>query len=284
MVAKADKAEMSDNAQHSIDRILLRDHVVHAEIGAYQGERGRRQRLRFSIFVDVTPTRAGDDVDRIVSYDLLTEAIATELAAERVNLVETLAERIAARVLAPETAVAARIMIEKLDLGPGALGVEIVRHRRDVHPECADPVRPGVCFMSNAAIADAGLSRWLDRRAGVPTILCVGLPDVIRPRVTLPAPQHRIDLLAIEQNAWILAARDARCIVRQTRTELEWAAGRGEVSVWAPSKLVLDIAGAPGPDGPQLASWLAKVLDAKSLCYVGVDAPPGVDAAREDIA
>lgn len=275
---------MSENARRSINRILLRDHVVQAEIGAYQGERGRQQRLRFSIVVDVVPARAGDDVDRVVSYDLLTEAITAELAAQRLNLVETLAERIASRVLAPEAAVQARIMIEKLDIGPGALGVEIVRHRDEVHPERAEQVRPRVCFLSNAAIESNGLTRWLDDRAGTPTILCVGLPDGGVQRTDSAGPQRRINLLAIGQTAWVLAGRDARCIVRETRTELEWAAQRGELSVWAPSKLVLDVPGAPAPEGRHLAAWLAEVLDAESLIFVGDEVPPGVNAVREDIA
>ncbi len=43
---------------------------------------------------------------------------------------------------------------------------------------------------------------------GRPVVLTVGLPDLPRP-VTGHAPtQRRVDLLAIEQNAWTLAARD----------------------------------------------------------------------------
>ena len=67
-----------------LDRISLRDHVVSAEIGAFEQERGLTQRLRFQIVVEVRPLGdAADDVDRILSYDRLTEAVATELAAER---------------------------------------------------------------------------------------------------------------------------------------------------------------------------------------------------------
>ena len=40
-----------------------------------------------------------DDVDKILSYDKVTGAISDEVFAERVNLLETLAERIADRVL-----------------------------------------------------------------------------------------------------------------------------------------------------------------------------------------
>ena len=82
------------------DRISLRDHVVEVEIGAFQQERGTRQRIRFNVVVEVRPHPAPleDDVDRILSYDRITEAIAAELASERLNLLETLAERVAERI------------------------------------------------------------------------------------------------------------------------------------------------------------------------------------------
>ncbi|HSF64625.1 MAG TPA: dihydroneopterin aldolase, partial [Paracoccaceae bacterium] len=95
------------------DRISLRDHIVEADIGAFQKERGHRQRLRFNVVVEVRPNPdpLADDVDRILSYDRITEAIADELAAERLNLLETLAERVAERVLAEPQAMRAFVRI-----------------------------------------------------------------------------------------------------------------------------------------------------------------------------
>jgi len=51
--------------------------VVEADIGAFQHERGVPQRLRFDVVVEVRP-EAGpldDDVDRILSYEKIIEAI-----------------------------------------------------------------------------------------------------------------------------------------------------------------------------------------------------------------
>ena len=109
------------------DRISLRDHVVEVEIGAFQQERGTRQRIQFNVVVEVRPQPQplDDDVDKILSYDRITEAIAAELAAERLNLLETLAERVAERILAEPQAMRAFVRVEKLDRGPGKLGVEI---------------------------------------------------------------------------------------------------------------------------------------------------------------
>ena len=124
-----DARSRATGGEHPLDRISLRDHIVEVEIGAFQQERGTTQRVCFNIVVEVRPldTRIDDDVDRILSYDRVTEAIATELAAERLNLLETLAERIAERILLEPQAERVFVRIEKLDRGPGALGVEIVR-------------------------------------------------------------------------------------------------------------------------------------------------------------
>jgi len=266
------------------DRISLRGHVVEAEIGAFQQERGRRQRLRFDVVVEVRP-EAGpltDDVDRILSYDRITEAISHELEAERINLLETLAERIAERLLLEDRAMRVFVRVEKLDRGPGALGVEIVRTRGQVSPlaaqELAAPApHPLIVHMSNAAIAAPHLPRWLDalEGAGRPVILTVGAPDAAAPEAGAPAAQRRIDLLAIEQNAWALAARDRRCLVVGTRTEIDWAMKHGQMIVWAPSKLVLDTAGAPGSaaDPLALAAWFAGEMAADELIVLGGAAP-----------
>ena len=89
------------------DRISLRDHIVDVEIGAFQSERGSKQRVCFNIVVEVKPFhyKIEDDVDRILSYDKVTEAITIELNVERLNLLETLAERIADRILVEPQAI-----------------------------------------------------------------------------------------------------------------------------------------------------------------------------------
>lgn len=277
-----DRAEASASADPR-DRISLRDHVVEADIGAFQQERGHKQRLRFNVVVEVRPVTGplDDDVDRILSYDRITEAIAAELAAERLNLLETLAERVAERVLAEPAAMRAFIRIEKLDIGPYALGVEIVRSRAEVPVRQTDDsqaaVHPLVVYLDNEAIADPGFSARLDalQAEGLPLILAVGLPDFPRPQTGHKPTQRRIDLLAIEQNAWALAARDPRCVVVATRTEIDWAMKRGQTVVWAPSKLVLDAVDGPQGTAPvTLALWLAETMAATALIVHGEVAVP----------
>ena len=267
------------------DRISLRDHIVNVEIGAFQAERDVTQRVCFNVVVEVAPLTGvvDDDVDRILSYDRVTEAIAAELAAERLNLLETLAERVADRILIEPQAMRVFVRIEKLDRGPGALGVEIVRAREGAaiaQDAAQEAPQPRVVYLSNAAIASDRLTGWLDQLAASaqPVILCVGPADIAAPRAGDEKAQRHIDLLAIEQNAWVLWARDPRCAVVGSRTELDWAMKNGQISIWAPARIVLDAVdgpAAPPSAAPALAAWFAESSAAGELVLIGADRPEG---------
>ncbi|MEM1074564.1 MAG: dihydroneopterin aldolase [Pseudomonadota bacterium] len=280
-----------------LDRISLRDHIVEVEIGAFQAERGVTQRVCFNVVVEVQPLTGpiDDDVDRILSYDKVTEAIAYELADERLNLLETLAERVAERILLEPQAMRVFVRIEKLDRGPGALGVEIVRARgaRTAPRSEDDMLEPELVYLSNCAIASPHLKGWIDQLedAGRPLIICVGASDTLAPQIDHKMAQRRIDLLAIEQNAWVLASKDNRCVVVSTRTELDWAMKNGQTCVWAPSKIVLDAVDGPSAqprDAVALAAWFAATFGAREMLVIGAELPQrssvplrtlGVDAA-----
>ena len=289
--AHPEERSLASAAADPRDRISLRDHVVEVEIGAFQKERGTRQRILFNVVVEVRPAPQplDDDVDRILSYDRITEAIAEELSAARLNLLETLAERVAERILAEPQAMRAFVRIEKLDIGPYKLGVEIVRSRAEAALKVVgqdgkeSALHPLVVFLDNAAIAAPDIGARLDalQALGLPVILTVGLPDLSRPRTGHKPTQRRVDLLAIEQNAWVLAARDPRCIVMATRTEIDWAVRRGQMMVWAPSKMVLDATDGPNGHEPvALALWLAEQMAAERLIVHGTVALPAGSRVR----
>ncbi|AEI93054.1 dihydroneopterin aldolase [Roseobacter litoralis] len=266
-----------------LDRISLRDHIVEVEIGAFQAERGVTQRICFNVVVEVQPLTGviDDDVDRILSYDRVTEAIAGALADERLNLLETLAERVAERILLEPQAMRAFVRIEKLDRGPGALGVEIVRSTSTLNaaPEAESAsVRPELLYLSNEAIASPNLKTWIDQleKSNRPVVFCVGASLTRAPQINHRMAQRRIDLLAIEQNAWVLASKDDRCVVVSTRTELDWAMKNGQSSVWAPSKIVLDAVDGPSAqprDAVALAAWFAATLGAREMVVIGAALP-----------
>ncbi len=266
------------------DRISMTEHLREVEIGAFQQERGITQTIRFDVVVEVETRAEGatDDVDRILSYDTIVEAIDAALAAERVNLLETVAARIADHILAHPLAARTYVRIGKLDRGPYVLGVEIVRDappgRRRLSLLAKDAPHPKVVFLSRDAIDRPDLGTLLDRleTMGAPLILCVDRPRRDAPTAAHAMPQRRIDLLAIEQAAWVLAARDKRCVVVDSRTELDWAMRHDRISVWAPSKLVLDAQDGPGDDVTDpvaLCVWLAGAFEASEVLMFG--APPG---------
>ncbi len=273
----SERAEASATAPY--DRISLRDYVVEVEIGAFQAERGHLQRVRFNVVVEVSPLTGpiDDDVDRILSYDRVSEAIAAELEAERINLLETLAARVAERILLEPQAERVFVRIEKLDRGPYSLGVEIVRTRDGDQPAGQAHVavpHPRVVYLTNAALASDNLAGWIDQGAALdaPLVICVGAAETQAPQAAHPLAQRRIDLLAIEQNAWVLAARDPRCKVVGTRTELDWAMKNGQICIWAPSKIVLDAVDGPSAtprDAQALACWFAAEMEAKEMVVIG---------------
>ena len=222
------------------DRIHLRDYTCAAEIGAFAEERGRAQRLRVAVTADlaVSVAEAGDDVDRILSYDVLVAAVEGALAARRHDLVESLAEDIAARVLAHPAAALAEVTVEKLDRGPFALGVTLARRGTAA-------ARP----------APAGLTIAVEGH-GDAAILVPATPG-------LPLPEGgdrlRMEWLALDQQALALGTRLNRPVV-DSRTEIAALAAAGRPLVWAPSRMARAALGLDTAEPQALARWLATEL------------------------
>lgn len=139
-----------DDVEGPLDRIHVRDLVLPVSIGAYKSEHDRQQRVRFDVIAELRrQARTSDDMRNVFSYDLIIDTI--RLLAERghVALVETLAENIAGEVLHHPQVVRVHVKVEKLDIGPGAVGVEIVRERaretatvRELFPTSLPPIDP----------------------------------------------------------------------------------------------------------------------------------------------
>lgn len=119
-------------------RVLVRALVVACAIGVHAHERGARQRVRVDVEVDVACEEGplGDSITNVVSYETIVEGIRTIAGRGHINLVETLADRIADLCLADARARRARVRVEKLDIYPDAAGVgaEVERRRADAPP------------------------------------------------------------------------------------------------------------------------------------------------------
>ncbi|WP_428396122.1 dihydroneopterin aldolase [Lichenicoccus sp.] len=116
-------------------RVYLRAMVLQAAIGIYPHEHGVTQRVRIDISfgVDDGPGLdvGRDDLSRTVSYERVVLLVRRIVTGGHVRLVETLAERIAAGVLADRRIRVIRVAVEKLDVFDEieAVGVEIERRQ-----------------------------------------------------------------------------------------------------------------------------------------------------------
>ncbi len=111
------------------DCVFLKDYVAPVEIGAYAHEHGHTQRVRFNVEAEVARVNGCDDMRSIFSYDVIMDAIKMILAGGHIELVETIAERLAESVLLHERVRSVTVQVEKLDVAPGAVGVRIRRAR-----------------------------------------------------------------------------------------------------------------------------------------------------------
>lgn len=113
------------------DRIFVEDMVLDCAIGVYPEEQGVTQKVAFTIEAFVAPSvRARHDaLAEVPSYDsVVMGAIKTVAGSGHINLVETMAERIAEKILEEPRLVSVMVRVIKLENGPRR-GVEIVRAR-----------------------------------------------------------------------------------------------------------------------------------------------------------
>ncbi len=135
------------NAAHAEgprDRIFVRELILPVHVGVYPEEQGITQKVGFSIEAIVRPDVQSkhDQIAEVPSYDNLINAVKDVTGSGHINLVETMAERIAEHILSDERIAAVRVRVEKLEREPEAVGVEIVRPRGGLrHAEFTGSVR-----------------------------------------------------------------------------------------------------------------------------------------------
>lgn len=121
------------DADSLVRHMFIRDMVLEGQIGIYKHEIGKTQRV--CINVDMAVREGGksrsDRLDDVVDYGVVADKIRAMVASGHVNLVETLAERIADICLSDPRVDAVRVRVEKLDIFADAesVGVEIERAR-----------------------------------------------------------------------------------------------------------------------------------------------------------
>jgi dihydroneopterin aldolase len=112
-------------------RVFVRDLVVPCSIGIYPREKGLRRRVRVNAELVVAEAISGnDDFAEAVNYETVVAGIKGIAEAGHINLVETLADRIATLCLADPRVAFVRIVVEKLDVYPETESVGVVLERR----------------------------------------------------------------------------------------------------------------------------------------------------------
>lgn len=116
----------------ALRRVFVRDLLVTTRIGVYRREKKAAQRVRINIelLVPETGRPLNDRLANVVDYEAIVTGVRALADDGHVNLVETLAERIATLCLRDPRVQTARVRVEKLDVLPdaAAVGVEIDRH------------------------------------------------------------------------------------------------------------------------------------------------------------
>jgi len=127
--------------------VFLRNMVVLASVGVHGFEHEARQRIRINIDLAVTDDGAApqsraapsfrsavgrDDLSRVVDYEHIATQTRAIIAAGHVQLIETLAERLAQSCLQDPRIRTVRVRVEKLDIFDDieAAGVEIERQNQ----------------------------------------------------------------------------------------------------------------------------------------------------------
>jgi dihydroneopterin aldolase len=98
-----------------LDRITVTGIEVFAHHGVLPHERelGQRFVIDLVLELDLAPAAASDDVADTVHYGELAADVAALVAAEPVDLIETVAERVASRCLADPRVTATEITVHK---------------------------------------------------------------------------------------------------------------------------------------------------------------------------
>lgn len=120
------------SAERAIRHVFIRNLELPAQIGVYHHEVGKMQPVRINVDLAVEDLLdLGDDLAKVVDYGVIEGKIRAILAEGHLNLVETLAERIAAACFEDLRVKTARVRVEKLHALSAAesAGVEIERTR-----------------------------------------------------------------------------------------------------------------------------------------------------------
>ncbi|MDG1536084.1 MAG: dihydroneopterin aldolase [Candidatus Thalassarchaeaceae archaeon] len=114
-----------------VTTLFLENVVREVDIGVHDHELGAPQRLQFDIYVMLSGVSepSADEIGEVLDYEYLISALDKTLEMNRAALLETLANRLLDRILEPNSAEGASVILTKLDVleGDGQLGCSMTR-------------------------------------------------------------------------------------------------------------------------------------------------------------
>ncbi len=265
-----------------MDKIFVNNYVKDIEIGAFQSERGCKQQVEFNICLEIKPLtqRLSDNVDDVISYEIITDAINFELKSQRFNLLETLAEKIAERCLNESRVISAEVKVEKLDRIPGSLGVSIIRfkNRRKISEGKANlrqiDTKLSLINLNSGNLSSELTNAWVLSliKSNRPIVLIVESQPILFSESLDPVVLTQVGLLVMDQNAWLVSNVDKRVLVAGTKAELYNGLKSNCVVAFCPAQFARQ----SFPDAPSLTRdsnkfmlWLTKQLGIKNLYFIG---------------
>jgi len=281
-------------APRAIYRIVVRDLLLMCRIGIYEHERLAPQRVRINVDLAVSETvdDANDDIDNVYNYEEVINGTKSVIASRHIDLVETLAEEIAAHCLKDSRVEDVRVRVEKLDVYAEAesVGIEIERYqtkdRASGDGAVTAAVVPAAVIKLGGAMADGPwLRSWLDQLVSQPVLVVPGggpFADCVRSLQAKAgfsdAAAHKMALCGMEQYGQMLIDLEPRLKPVSTLLEIGQVLAQGHSALWMP------LAVKDHPDIPQswsvtsdsLAAWLATQIGAARLILVKSAGLPGV--------
>ena len=119
------------DAKRGTRHVFVKNLELEAVVGIHEHEKRSPQRLIISVDLNVAEDSQAheDQLDKVVCYESIVGHIRSICGAGHVNLIETLAERIAESCLKDKRILAVRVRIEKPDIMQdcASVGIEIER-------------------------------------------------------------------------------------------------------------------------------------------------------------
>ncbi len=131
-------------------------------------------------------TSSPEDMRHVFSYDVIMDGIRTIVARGHVQLSEALAEQVAAHVLEDPRVMRVTVRVEKQELGPGGVGVEIERRRASSSRRRCGRAR------CPEATTKASPARQERRRLVSRAVVKLGGSTALRPRWGSGSPHWRV--------------------------------------------------------------------------------------------